>query len=320
MIVVERAPAGEADLTAMMALSLAFPGDNLHTVDLPYRFSSWALDDPENARLWIGADGHLLAWAVLQAPFWTIDSAFHAEAESRLHRRVLEWADRRACHISTIPGGLPCWYVMAFADQAGRIHDLEAAGFASQADVGENSWSKVLMRRPAETPFRDCPLPPGFTIRPLAGEREVVAYVGLHRAVFESRSMTVEWRARTLRRPEYTPDLDLVAVDPGGSLAGFCIGWLSPVYEAQEARSAGASHDTRERSGRIEPLGVRRAFRGLGLGRALLIEALRRLSGPGSREVCLETDHYRDAALALYEALGFCTIRDVLVYRKDYAG
>lgn len=49
----------------MEALALDFRADNLHVADLPWRFSSWALDDPQNVRLWTDADGRLLAWAVL---------------------------------------------------------------------------------------------------------------------------------------------------------------------------------------------------------------------------------------------------------------
>jgi hypothetical protein len=33
--------------------------------------------------------------------------------------------------------------------------------------------------------------------------------------------------------------------------------------------------------------------------------------------VFVETDKYRNAALELYQAVGFQVIRDVLVYRKD---
>lgn len=145
----------------------------------------------------------------------------------------------------------------------------------------------------------------GVHIRPLAGESEVEAYVQLHRAVFESKSMTVEWRTRTLRRPEYRADLDLVAVAPDGRLVAFCICWL--------ATDAGGKP-----SGQIEPLGVQEGFRQLGLGRAILFEGLRRLDSCGADKTHVETDKHRNAALKLYEAAGFRPLRDVLVYRKDY--
>ena len=285
----------------MAALVRAFPASNLHIADLPYRLSSWALDDPENAALWADAEGRLLAWAVMQAPFWAIDYAMDPQAGPGLHRRILAWADSRARHVVGTPYGHPMWFVNVFAHQADRIRDLEAAGYACQADVGEDSWSKVLLLRPPGLAVPECPIPPGFVLRPLAGQAEADAYVDLHRTVFESKSMTVEWRQRTLKQPEYLPDLDLVAVAPDGSLAAFCIAWL-------EAQS---------RLGQIEPLGVHPAWRNLGLGQGILSEALRRLQACGAQQVCVETDEYRNPALALYESAGFRRARSVLVYRKD---
>jgi mycothiol synthase len=298
---------GETDAQAMIALAHVCPTDNLHVVDLPYRLSSWALDHLDNIGLWVDHTGQPLAWAVMQTPFWTIDYACHPEASRDLHPQLLAWAERRARQIVETPGGRSSWFVMAFASQVDRIHDLEEAGFKSQAHVGEDSWSKVLMQRPAQIPVADCALPAGFIIRPLAGEREVAAYVELHQAVFESKNMTAAWRARTLRRPEYLPDLDLVAVGPDGRLVAFCVGWLSKSSEGYS-------------SGQIEPLGVHPDFRELGLGRAILSEGLRRLYLRGADSVYVETDQYRDAALDLYQAVGFRPIRDVLAYRKDYGG
>jgi ribosomal protein S18 acetylase RimI-like enzyme len=305
MSITQRAFSGKPDVQAMITLPAAFPADNLHIVDLPYRFSSWALDDPGNVGLWTNAEGHLLAWAVMQTPFWTVDVVCHPHA-SHVLPDILAWVDARARQMLESETGLPCWFVMTFAGQTSRIRALKEAGFASQADVGEDSWSKVLMRRPAQAPVTAYSLPEDFTIRPLADEREVDAYVALHRAVFESRSMTAEWRARTLRCPEHIPDTDLVIVAPDGRLAGFCIGWLNRDV-------------TGEAVGHIEPLGVHADFRGQGLGRAVLSECLRRLYRRGARYILIETDNYRAAALDLYESVGFHLIQDVLVFRKEYA-
>lgn len=300
---IERRPfSGEPDVAAMLALARATASDNLHVVDLPYRLSSWALDDAHNVCLWFDPGGRLVAWAVMQAPFWTIDYAYLPDAAPDLHRTILAWADGRAHQLLSTLFGLPCWFASAFAGQEERIRDLEVAGFACQADVGQDSWSKVLLCRSARVPVADDARPAGFSIRPLAGEAEVEAYVHLHRAVFESKNMTVPWRRRTLQRPEYRPDLDLVAVAPGGRLAAFCICWLDRHLEPPR--------------GQIEPLGVGDDFRELGLGRAILSEGLRRLHLAGAEEIVVETDLYRNPALALYEALGFRPVRDVLVYRK----
>ena len=305
MIVGRREFSGELDIQAMIALVHIAPSENLHVIDLPYRLSSWALDHPGNVGLWVSAEGQLLAWAVLKMPFWMIDYVCHPDAENDLHRQVLAWADARALAVLDTPAGHPTWFANVFAHQAGRIRDLEEAGFAPQADVGEESWSKVSLCRPAGMPVPEYSLAAGFDIRPMAGEEEVEDYVQLHRSVFESRNMTVAWRERTLHRPEYHGDLDLVAVAPDGRLAAFCVCWL----DERLAEGPG---------GHIEPLGVHEDFRCLGLGQAILSEGLRRLSLGGARRVWVETDQYPNAALGLYAALEFRPVRDVLVYRKDY--
>ncbi len=301
----QREFSGETDKQAMMALARTCPSDNSHIVDLPYRLSSWALDYPDNIGLWVNAEGQLLGWAVMQTPFWTIDYVYHPRADQSLHRQILAWADERARTIPDTSSGHPCWFVNVFASQAERIREIEEAGFASQAHVGEESWIKVLMQRSAQISVADCALPTGFSTRPLAGESEVEAYVQLHQAAFESKNMTVEWRTRTLHRPEYRAELDLVAVAPDGRLAAFCVCWLDK--------------DLRKPCGQIEPLGVHADSRQLGLGRALLSEGLRRLHLCGADRVYVETDKYRNAALGLYEAVGFRLIQEVLVYRKDYS-
>ena len=303
MSIAQRPFAGETDIQAMIALARRFPAEHLRVVDLPYRFSSWALDNPDNAALWADAGGQLLAWAVMQTPFWAIDITCHPDAEEDLHPCILDWADRRARDILHTPYGRPVWFVNVFADQAIRIRHLEAAGFAAQTDVGEDSWTKVFMLHSGETPVDERDLPPGFVLRPLAGQREVDAYVELQRAVFGSNNMTAEWRARTLRRPEYVPDLDLVAAAPDGRLAAFCICWLADVPGLGVC-------------GQVEPLGVHDDFRGMGLGRAILCEGLRRLRERGATRICVETDRFRNAALGLYESAGFRVIRDVWVYRR----
>jgi len=295
---------GEADLEAMSALARAYPAAHLHTIDLPYRFSSWALDDAANTALWFTPDGRLVAWAVLQAPFWAVDHARQPDVDEGLGREVWAWADARARALAGTPGGRPAWFVNVFSGQQDLIRELEASGFTCQTNACEDSWSKVWMRRPAELPAQ-CPVPTGHTIRPLAGEGEVAAYAELQREVFGTQNMTAEWRSRTLRRPEYIPDLDLVAEAPGGRLAAFCIGWLD-------------RHHPEGPAAQIEPMGVREEMRHLGLGRAILSETLKRLAQHGAGHIYVETDSYRDAALELYEAVGFRVIREVLVYRKDY--
>lgn len=304
MTITQRSFATEQDKYQMSALARQCFGNNLHVVDLPYRLSSWALDNPENVALWFDENQELVAWAVLQSPFWTIDYVCHPENEADLHREILVWADQRAQRVQNTPYARSAWFVMVFSGQHDRIRDLEQAGFACQSDVGEDSWSKVLMRRSAQAPINVYkPRTSGFTVRALAGEKEVSKYVDLHQSVFESKNMTLDWRMRTLQHPDYTPELDIVIEASDGNLAAFCICWL----------------DKHSMNGHVEPLGNHKDYRQYALGRVALSEGLHRLQALGAQNIYVETDNYRNTAFRLYESFDFQVIQDVLVYRKDYA-
>jgi ribosomal protein S18 acetylase RimI-like enzyme len=304
---IQRAYQGDRDQPRMAALVHAQPQANVHIIDLPYRFSSWAFDADDNVGLWEDEQGELLAWAVLQTPFWAIDYACHPAAPAAIHQRVLAWADAQARRQRDTAYGRPMWFVNVLDWQAQRQHDLAALGFVSLADQGDDSWTKVLLRHSQDHVLPTPTLPAGWTIRPLRGAAEVDAYVALHRAVFESESMTAAWRGRTLEHAGYHPDLDLVAAGPDGQLGAFCVCWFS------------ASGIDGRPSGQIEPLGVRADMRGQGIGRAILAEGVRRLYQHGAEHVLVETDQYRTAAFTLYEAVGFRVRDNVLVYRKEYA-
>lgn len=302
MSVTQRSYSGGTDKQAMAMLVDTFPNSNLHVADLPYRLSSWAFDNPENIRLWFNEENHLIAWAVLQSPFWTIDYSYSAETDYNLHQEIITWANNRAHKVLGSAFGHPSWFINVFAEQMDRIIDLEELGFSSQANVGESSWSKVFMSRSVKIPVLDYELPSGLIIRSLAGENEVVENVKLHQTVFESKNMTVDWRLRTLHHSNYRKELDLVAISPNGRIIAFCVCWLN----------------TELNFGQIEPLGVHNNFRNLGLGRAMLAEGIQRLTQSGATKLFVETDSYRNEAFELYEAAGFRVEKDVLVYRKDY--
>ena len=298
-----RSFSNEHDKYLMSALARQFAENNLHVIDLPYRLSSWAFDNPENIRLWLDENQQLVAWAILQTPFWTIDYVCHPGTELSLHQEILSWADQRAQATINTANGHPAWFITVFSGQVNRIHDLEKAGFKCQSELGDDSWSKVLMRRSSQTPVKVYePRSAGFTVRSLAGEKEVKNYVELHQSVFESKNMTVDWRTRTLQHPDYRPDLDIVVESPDRRLVAFCICWFNE----------------NSLEGHVEPLGCHKDFRPYGLGRVVLSEGLRRLKSLGAQNIFVETDNYRNTAMRLYESFDFQVIQDVLVYRKDY--
>lgn len=292
-----------ADLPLLADLVHQCPDSQPHVVDLPYRLASWALDEPRNGRLWFDPAGRLAAWAVLQTPFWMLDFATAPLAD--LLPDLLAWAESTAAALALEPEGHSCWFAAVLETQPETMRALRQAGWRDVSDDSESPWSQVLLKLAEDVQPEAPQLPPGFVVRPLDGEREVDAYVDLHQRVFGSRNMTSAWRLRTLQRPEYRPELDLVIAAPEGRLAAFCVGWYD------RARPGGVV------TTQIEPLGVDEAFRGLGLGRAILDEEIRRMQALGARQILVETDNDRGPALALYHAAGFEDQHIIRIFRKD---
>lgn len=128
MRIISQSFSGTTDLLQMMALAHAFPADNLHVIDQPYRFSSWALDDSQNAQLWVDETGNVVAWVVMQTPFWSIDYACHPTVSEEVHPQILAWADQRARQLVGSDFGRPMWFVNVFVEQERRIRDLNVEG------------------------------------------------------------------------------------------------------------------------------------------------------------------------------------------------
>lgn len=295
---------GPDDPQQMHQLAAQEWGSTLHVIDLPYRLSSWALDDPENVALWFDGE-KLIGWAVMQIPFWSVDLVISNEAKPDILQAVLEWADQRAKTLLKMGKGLPSWFIYAFSGQTAVVDRIEANGFADQTTAGADSWSKVWMKRRAAQPFKRYEARGGCRVRPLSGAQEAPAYVELHQTVFQSRNMQLEWRLRTLEHPGYRNEFDIVIESPQGQLAAFCIGWMQEGVDGVLR-------------GQIEPLGCRAEYRHLGLGRVALAQVIERLQDAGVEEIWVETDRYRNTALSLYEHMGFAVVKDVMVFRKDY--
>jgi ribosomal protein S18 acetylase RimI-like enzyme len=291
-----------ADATEALALADRSPLRIPHLADWPYRFASWALDDPQNTQVWRDASGRLLGWAVLQTPFWALDVVVHPAAPADRYATMLTWATTRATTLAAQGAGRPLWFVsIDAACHAERAH-LERHGFVDVSDAAVDPWSKRLMViNPDREPVAP-ELPAGFQVRSLNVHTEIDAYVDLHREVFQSASMTVDWRRRATHMADYHNDLDLVLIAPNGTVCGFCIAWV-------RRREAG------EVVGQIEPLGIQQPYRGRQLSRVLIAEAVRRSRALGAGRVFVETDQPNPAALAAYHAMGFRIAHTVRVYR-----
>ena len=207
MGLITRPYAGDADLPFIADLIHAAPPAGRHLVDFPWRLSSSQLDPVADARVCM-VDGLLAGFAAWQVAWASLDLYVRpGPAQERVEAALFAWAADRFRELDADRGQLLPYWIEAREDDAERLALLARHGYTLS-----DGYSYVMMSRSLAAPFPRSSSPPGFTIRPLAGLSEVDAYVEVHRRAFESTSMTASWRARTLRMPQYEPELDLVAV------------------------------------------------------------------------------------------------------------
>jgi mycothiol synthase len=270
-----------ASLERIAAFTTRYPDACFHAVDMPYRLSSPATQDPANVKLWADAEGELLGFGLLQFPFSSLDWAVRPGNE-QLQQEIVAWGVARLERVAAQQSG-----GLGFLLDSRSDDDWVAQQHGFQLDDWTIRHMALQFEQVPSTPE----VPTGFQIRPLRGESEAEAYVNLHRAAFQSRNMTNDWRRRTINHPRYAPQLDLVAENANGQLAAFCIGWLGEINGS--------------RVGQIEPMGVLPEYQGQGLGRAILLESLGRFYKHGVKRLFIDAESNNSASQHLYEAVGF---------------
>lgn len=150
-------------------------------------------------------------------------------------------------------------------------------------------WTSWVLRLPEGRDIDPQPLPSGYTVRGLEPGEEPLAYGVVERAFSEwpDRTPTAydDWAATTVLRPGFDLSMLRLVTAPDGEVVGACV--------------AIDSGDTAY----VDQLAVAREHRGLGLARALLVDAFARGRARGRVRCELSTDS-RTGALGLYERVG----------------
>jgi ribosomal protein S18 acetylase RimI-like enzyme len=212
-----------------------------------------------------------------------------------LEPQILDWA-ARSLGTTWHDGSAALLITSALETDSDRARLLRRSGFRRSKDSSLHLHLDVgqAVSVPA--------LPPGYAIRSVA-VHELQQRVALQAQVHSS-GFSLDDYVRCRAAPGYVPALDLVAVAPDGTLAAFCICWLDVINHAAL----------------IEPLGVDSRFRRLGLGRAMVAEAIRRASGLGASSFRACTASSNLSAHRLYEALGFAISGVEVDYTRQCVG
>jgi mycothiol synthase len=231
-------------------------------------------------------DGHVVGWVIPQHDDLTVDLPYRRRGHgTRLVAAGIEIARQR---------GLPHLRLWAPRHREGPIAFLRANGF----EYDSSMW---LMRLTDDVTVAPPSFPDDVVVRWIEPGEDEEAYVELANDAFRDHPSPLTFSLERVRHvhafPEFDPSTILLlapAADPG-RLVGF--------VRVQRYDDDG------QPLGDLGPIGLRREWRGRGLGRELLRWGVADLRNRGAEVVYLSVEAENAGALRLYEALGF--VRDV---------
>jgi len=296
----------ERDLTRMLALLQVgraanngsyYPhvGDVQWWLYYPPLGSSWwphiyLWDDP--------AGNRLLGWALLEPHGESFDVYYQPELHgTETAAAMLAWAEEAAVSRARAAGHHETGMFWVVPEDGFRIGWLEERGYRVTA-------RDVALVRSLEEPVADASVPQGFVVRPCRGIEEVEARAWAQYGAFGSSARFEDYVLRftaLMQSPAYSPGADIVAAAPDGRIAAFCITWMDAV----------------NRVSLFEPVGAHPDFQRKGLGKAVMLEALRRLREHGMQKVIVCTAHDNAPALSLYASVGFRPYSEFRFYARD---
>lgn len=146
--------------------------------------------------------------------------------------------------------------------------------------------------RRLDDPIAAPDLPAGFEIVAMTDEADLLDRVEIHREVWAPSKFTRDVYDMLRAAPMYRQDLDLAVRTPDGRYASYLIGWWDP-----DAKS-----------GLLEPVGARSAYRRLGLTNALIQETLRRFQELGADRAFVNSLANDIPSNGLYRSAGFARV------------
>ena len=271
----------------------------LHKGDLGHRLFNGCADyDPADMmRYWLDAAGDIAAFALL-VPHWGFFdlqvapvyrlSEQHIQRFADCERETLRLAEK--CDISMKEIGVD----VGDCDR-GYTTFVEARGYV-HAKHGFTLTRHDLADIPTAA------LPAGYRFQDATAD-DAARLADVHNHSFSSK-----WNPETYGKVFRSPHMEceLVVAAPDGRFAAFTNVWIDDV----------------NRSLLFEPVGTHSDFRRLGIGKALIVYALRRMKRERGIErayVCHAAPSENPAAAALYASVGFKPLCEVHEYSKPVA-
>lgn len=187
-------------------------------------------------------------------------------------------------------------YIWAHDHDHTRRQILEQRGFQK---IANKDWYENQHTCDLNGELPNFETAPGYTIRSLGGPEEIPArswasWRAFHPDLPDEDYEGWDWYPVNIQsQPLYRRDLDIVAVAPGGEIAAFTTLWYDDVT----------------RSGYFEPVATVPEHQRKGLGKAVMLEGMRRIKKMGA--LAVSVSGFSEPANKLYAAV---VSEDVLVY------
>jgi mycothiol synthase len=233
------------------------------------------VDKAHDLCLWEDADGTLVGFASLQSMRESAEGlegwvAFRVHPAARsvdLGARIIEWGTARMLQVGQERGVRVKLNTQAREDETYCNALLEKSGFTVASYM-------LLMALRLDEPLLEPQFPEGFMLRPSLGEKDAKAWVEMRNETFIDTRHPLLWTVEDYRHilaaPFYRPELDSIAIASDGTFAAFCL--CRRTMPEENALIGGDE-------GWVSLLGTRRGFRGMALGRAMLLAGLHRAQG-----------------------------------------
>jgi ribosomal protein S18 acetylase RimI-like enzyme len=256
-------------------------------------------------RLWESA-GSVVALCIFEPPLnFTFEIHPRVGFETALADGIFGWVQERRAQLLGAEGAIPIAYQMlGESTLSTEARDSDAARIAFLEEHGYQKVERhsVHMARTLDEPVDEPAVPAGYRFR-YATDADIEARAELHRDAWSvwGPSQFSASRYRRLRaQPVYDETLDVVVEDESGRMQSYCIAW----------------YDAANRVGNFEPVGTRPTAAGRGLGRAVVMEGLRRLRERGARTALIGTASVNEPAAHCYTACGFELVERAHMYSK----
>ncbi len=177
--------------------------------------------------------------------------------------------------------------------------DKECIAILEQQGYQNGGLVSYPQTRPVGTPIPKHNLPAGFIIRNIQGEEDYPKAVKTIAVVFDHEEFTEAVYKLMAKTSFYNQELDLVAIDPDGTVAAFCMIRIDPFSKIAE----------------IAPVGTHPKYRRRGLAKTLLSEGLHRAKKYRPSVFFVESAPTEEAT-QLYEKFGFTNKKELYRFLK----